>query len=100
MLLRPPLSTLFPYTTLFRSFSIARIFERENGRFSGGGAYEREVAPGGRRENRAAHRDVGAGGGLDSHGKDSRRKNGLWRSLLFEIRAGAIPKAQMTPRNC
>src|SRR2546430_10663494 len=31
MIRRPPRSTLFPYTTLFRSFSVARSFRRTSG---------------------------------------------------------------------
>src|SRR2546425_6913027 len=34
MIRRPPRSTLFPYTTLFRSYAVARVFGRSRGNFS------------------------------------------------------------------
>src|SRR5260221_3862772 len=48
MIRRPPRSTLFPYTTLFRSARVAR-----KRRARGGGALRRQPSPG---ENKNSHR--------------------------------------------
>src|SRR5690242_21288234 len=48
MIRRPPRSTLFPYTTLFRSPDPLRIVADPNGR-AGEGELERQVAPPSRR---------------------------------------------------
>src|SRR3712207_8241072 len=54
MIRRPPRSTLFPYTTLFRSCAL-------------------DLAPGGRRCLVAGHGDRGAVGGEHPHGTAPRR---------------------------
>src|SRR5208282_4857111 len=47
MIRRPPRSTLFPYTTLFRSLRPARVPPAQPGRpVAGGGAERRSLAPG------------------------------------------------------
>src|SRR2546422_2351447 len=51
MIRRPPRSTLFPYTTLFRSRSVRRSDDRSDARPFPGAARERRRRPG------PAHRD-------------------------------------------
>src|SRR5258708_2960127 len=57
MIRRPPRSTLFPYTTLFRSGRCGTSSRGEDGLADGGALFERSVCRGGTPSVRRAHQD-------------------------------------------
>src|SRR5882762_5660506 len=65
MIRRPPRSTLFPYTTLFRSFREVEHARAGHDRRADGKRFD-EVLPAERHEGAADHRDI-AGGEVERH---------------------------------
>src|SRR2546426_2169987 len=63
MIRRPPRSTLFPYTTLFRSPGGARRAPRRRGAQGAGGEHLRAIAADGRPGRQRARDDAARGGG-------------------------------------
>src|SRR3712207_7488253 len=56
MIRRPPRSTLFPYTTLFRSLTAVRVAQRTSGEDSGDRRRPVGIGPGGERRHGPARR--------------------------------------------
>src|SRR2546427_8138671 len=80
MIRRPPRSTLFPYTTLFRSLERQQIDERRREAYRHA---PRHAAPRrGDRERRAEHRD-------DDAGEGDRQLEGALHPQLLRVRARA-----------
>src|SRR3712207_7570766 len=88
MIRRPPRSTLFPYTTLFRSGARAALRRAGRGglRGDGGGGERSRRRP--RRERRAREEaDERARGGLGRHGQDrkSTRLNSSHANISYAV---------------
>src|SRR2546427_10073507 len=88
MIRRPPRSTLFPYTTLFRSGLLRAAFHVEGVVHGTGGMVFRRVQ---RREVEPVGLDLGALGHIEAHGAEDaldalqRQRHGVQATLATEI---------------
>src|SRR3712207_8777270 len=85
---RPPRSTLFPYTTLFRSLFPALHRAEERGEEAEGAVPERQLAPGGERRAATACGLVsGFGGAVEGFGeaRKSTRLNSSHANISYAV---------------
>src|SRR5690349_22253206 len=92
MIRRPPISTLFPYTTLFRSRGQRALAVAGGGEGAGGPASLRlrgqlgsDAAPAGRADPRAVPADRGRGGRRDRGDRKSTRLNSSHVEISYAV---------------
>src|SRR5258707_11866112 len=90
MIRRPPRSTLFPYTTLFRSLSVAGA----GGRADPGGLWRLGAPAGGRGHRR--RRDRAGPGSLAQRDRKSTRLNSSHANISYAVFCFKKKKKQIT----